>query len=535
MTSNSLNNSSKLMAFTLKRDKFWLPIWLIAVIVSAISFAPLFPALAETKEEIAILAETMKSPVMVALTGPIYGDEYTYGIMFIQTMLVWLIILVAIMNIFFVVRHTRKDEEDGRIEILRSLPVGKASNLFSVTVLMVAFNLIIAIGSGFGLYALKTEGMDFKGCILFGFALGACGIFFAVLAMLFAQLSSTSRGSTGFSIAVLGCLYLLRAYGDLENDKFSLLTPFGLAGRVQFFYKNDIWPLLVLLTVSVVVFIIAFLLNTRRDLGASLLPERNGREHAPKSLNGPFGLSFRLVKGTIIAWGVTILIFAASYGSVFGDLTDFYNSNELFKAMIGAQGNSDEMMNSMVATLMLIMALIAVVPAVSVVLRLKTEAKKGRLEQIYALPVSKSKNIFGYFIHGVGAVVLMQALCVIGIWGSSEVSLKDPIALHVFVKTALNFMPPMLIFAGLAVFLIGVCPKATSLVWYYLVFCFVMSYIGNFLEMPKWAMKISVFGIIAHYPAKSIEITPIILLLAATCILTVIGIVAYRKRDLSLY
>ena len=192
-----INNSTKLIAFILKRDRLWLSSWMLCVIVIAVGFAPMLPAMAGTADEISILAETMKNPAMIALTGPVYGEEYTYGIMFIQMLLVWTMILIAIMNIFFVVRHTRKDEEDGRVELLRALPIGRASGFFSLSIIAICANIVIAIICGFSLAAFKIEGMDFTGCMLFGFAIGFCGIFFAAITMLFAQLSSSSKGTTG--------------------------------------------------------------------------------------------------------------------------------------------------------------------------------------------------------------------------------------------------------------------------------------------------------------------------------------------------
>src|SRR5690625_5655530 len=76
------------------------------------------------------LAETMRSPAIAAMVGQGYGlDHYTNGAMMAHQMLLFTGIAVAIMSILFVARHTRADEEDGRIELIRSLPTGRLSNL----------------------------------------------------------------------------------------------------------------------------------------------------------------------------------------------------------------------------------------------------------------------------------------------------------------------------------------------------------------------------------------------------------------------
>ena len=532
MFAYTLGNSSKLIAFNLKKDKLWLPSWMITVIVFTVACAPLFPAVAGTPEEMAILAETMKNPVMIALCGPIYGDEYTYGIMYVQMMLVWVIMLIGVMNIFFIVRHTRRDEEDGKLEILQSLPIGRMSNLFSVTILSFIINLITALLTGIGLSLLGIEGMDVSGCMLLGLAIGLCGLFFAAVTAIFAQLSSTAKGTSGLAIGLLAFFYLLRAAGDMRNESLSLFTPFGLAAKVQFFYKDNVWPLWILLAVSIVLFMVAFMLNKTRDLGASLLPDSKGRKHAKKSLRGPLSLSMRLVKTTLIAWIVVIVVFAASYGSVFEDLTSFYESNELFKSLMGLQGGSEDLTKSFLATLMLIMSLIAVIPVLTIVFRLRSEEKKGRLEQVYANAVSKQRNMLSYLGIAIATIIILQLLCALSMWATSHAVMKDPLDISYFIKSAINFMPPMFFFAGLSVLLVGAFPKGTLIASIYLAICFMLSYLGDVAGLPKWTANLSVFGVISHYPAESFEPLSALVLIIIAAILAIAGIAAYQRRDI---
>src|SRR5699024_5667952 len=142
----------------------------------AMAFTDLYPSDIERQT----VAETMKNPAMAAMVGQGYGlDDYTNGAMLAHQMLLFTGIAVAIMSILFVARHTRADEEDGRIELVRSLPTGRLSNLTAGISVISGINVLLALLIGLGLYALGIESMDLYGSLLYGAALGTIGIFFA--------------------------------------------------------------------------------------------------------------------------------------------------------------------------------------------------------------------------------------------------------------------------------------------------------------------------------------------------------------------
>lgn len=165
-----------LTKFALKREHLSSTIWILSILAITLAIAYAFPNIFESGEERIVLIEMMQSPAMVAMLGPAYGTEngydgYTNGAMMSNMMLLFTIIAVAIMNIFLVVKHTRKDEESGRIEVIRSLPVGRLANLSAAILVSIIINTILALLTGFGLYALQVDGMDLHGSLLYGITL----------------------------------------------------------------------------------------------------------------------------------------------------------------------------------------------------------------------------------------------------------------------------------------------------------------------------------------------------------------------------
>jgi ABC-2 type transport system permease protein len=542
---SSTHNITRLMAFMLRCDRLWLPLWILACLMLATVFAPMLPSMIGSAQDIAILREAMSNPAMVAMCGIIYGESYTYGVMYAQFMLVFSALLVAAMNILFVVRHTRKDEEEGRLEMLVALPVGKNANLLATLTLSFAGNLLIALISGTIIAAFGVEGMGAFGSLLFGAALGVSGFIFAAITALITQVAASSRATLGIAFALLGATYLLRAVGDVaagnvsvdagvDAELFALISPFGLIERCHLFVDNHSWPLLVLFAASLVLAALAFILNAWRDSGAGLIAPCAGRAHASALLRGPWSLAWRLVRGTLIAWVLIVFIIAVAYGSVFGDMSLFYESNDLYRLMIGTAGVSGaaDLMDPVVALLMLIMAVISAVPVVLVVVRLKSEEKRKRLELFYSGAVSRVYTLGGYALIALLLAFVLQLTTALGMWAAAWMSMDNPITLGLMLKTALNYLPAVLFMVGLAVFLVGALPQATVLTWLLLAYTFFAVYMGSLLGLPEWTTKLTPFGILPRYPVDDFEPTLAGVLCIVAIALAAIGLVAYRRRDL---
>src|SRR5699024_11995347 len=104
---------------------------------------------------------------------------------------------------------------------------------------------------------------------------------------------------------------------------------------------------------SIIVVTIAFALEGARDMGAGYLPAREARESAKKSLLSVRGLLIKLNRGTVISWLVAIVIMGAAYGSIYGDMQTFLESNEMVKQMFSHVGVSIEV--SFIITIIMFM------------------------------------------------------------------------------------------------------------------------------------------------------------------------------------
>ncbi|NLJ96319.1 MAG: ABC transporter permease [Clostridiales bacterium] len=525
-------NTRVLIGFIFRRDRIRLLLWILGIAIFAISIAALLPDLYPDKADKLVLAETMKNPAVTFMLGPSAGlNNYTDGAMMGHFMLVFTAMFAAIMSILLVTRHTREDEEDGRIEMIYSLPLGSLSNLTATLLTLLIANVLIFLLIGLGLYGLGIETMGLEGSLLFGASVGVVGIFYAALTGLFAQLASNVRTTLGLSFAFLIAEYIIRGSGDTGNQALSHLSPLGLITRSEVYVNNYWWPILLLLAISLLIYSFSLYLNSIRDLGAGFISTKPGKSQGSPYLSSPIGLALRLERTPIIAWALGIFILGSAYGSLLGDLEGFLSTSQLVQKMIPiVEGFS--LTQSFVTMLITIISVIGTIPILMFVLKVNSEEKKDRISQLLATPVSRYSIIGSYTLIGLMAAFLIQLMSVLGLWLAASFTMEDVISFGTLLKAAIVNVPAMWIFVGVAVFLIGRFPKLTGLTWTYLICAFFIEYMGEFLKLPEWTTKLSPFSHVPSVPVDEVKVSTLLIILVIAFILIGIGFREYNRRDI---
>ena len=551
MFHGDFNNTGTLVKFIFRRERVISVIWILVLVFFTMGVAPamanMFPDTASRSQ----FATAFNNPIMIAMMGPIYGaDNYTSGAMYGGLMLVWYGIAVAIMNIFFVVRHTRADEQEGRVEVVRSLPTGRLANLNATMISAFILNLILGLLTGLGLAVLNVESMDFAGSMVYGAATAGIGMVFAAIAAVFAQLSSNASGATGMSFASIGVFYMIRAAGDMEGiEILSCISPLGLALRSQSYVENNIWPFLLLLLIAVALSLIAYKLNSIRDLGQGFIAAKPGRATASPALHTSFGLAWRLLRTPLIVWSIVMLSLGASYASVVGQIDSFIGDSPEYMTILGvpvdmlpslSQADQSKMIvESFGIFVTLMMTLVAIVPLLNAVLKIRTEEKEGRTENVVSRAVPRCSYMAGYVILAFLASIVIQFLTAIGLYGTAAYMVGDanPFDFTELMQSFFTFLPALWIMIGFAVFIAGVFPKATGVIWGYFGLVAFTSFIGRlvFTGNLEWIMNLTPLHFVSQpEPLKDYVISypPLFIMTAIAALLTAIGFIAYRKRDM---
>ncbi|WP_282703174.1 ABC transporter permease [Streptomyces sp. CC219B] len=532
-SANTLAGTRTLIRFALRRDRVRLPVWILALFLGTVMTANNYKTLYADPEDRANVVKTMDSPAGLAMSGPRhYLDDYNFGSMLGHQMLGFMAVLVGLMSVLIITRHTRAEEETGRAELVRSTVVGRHAHLAAALSVAVLANLVLALLLAFGLPGLGIEGIDTGGSLLYGFAHAAVGIVFAAVAAITAQITSHARGASGMALAVIGAAYVLRAAGDSgSSEALSWLSPIGWAQRTYPYVDNDWWPLLLCLALAAACAATGFVLSTRRDVGAGLRPEKLGSPVGSDALTTPLGFALRLHRGMLIGFGSGLLLMGAMYGSILGDAEDMLKDIDEIQEALDRIGGSS-IAESFASMVMVVITVVAAVYVVMAALRPRAEETAGRAEPLLATGLSRGRWVGSHLAVAMGGGTLVLLLAGIGFGASGAASTGDGAMFLKLVGAALAYAPALWVTVGVAVVLFGWFPRASAAAWVVPVYAFVVGYLGQILQFPDWMNNLSPFGHVPQLPAASMNWTPMLLLTLVAAGLVWLGLEGFRRRDL---
>ncbi|MCK8059133.1 MULTISPECIES: ABC transporter permease [unclassified Fusibacter] len=532
-----MSNSSgtrTLTRFIIRRDRTRIIIWITLLTLMSLYVALFFPTLYPSDSDTAAIAEALDNPGIVAMLGPYYGDasQHSLGAIYSAEMQLLTMLAVATMNILLVTRHTRKDEEEGRHEVIRALPVSKSAILASTLLVYSIVNLMLALFIGISLTFAGTDFLDLNGSLLYGASLGTIGLFFATATGVFAQLTQSSRSTLRYAFGFLGLMYMLRAYGDVSSEGLSLSVPLGLILRTKPYTANQWWPILVILVISAVLAYLAFRLNDIRDLEASFVPDKPGRKTASVFLRGIFSLAWRTERMTILWWAVAMMMLGASYGSVLGDIESFFTGNELYQNLIKAVGGTGTMVDRFVVLLIVVISMASTIPTAHILMKLRSEEKHNHIEHLLGRSVSRFRILFSYVTLAVVVSLIMSFFGTYGLYSVGSSVSTSPLSFSTMMRGSLAYLPAVWIFIGLSVLLLGTLPRVIKLTWVYLGFSFGAVYFEGIFQVPGWMVKLSPFAHVPKIPVEDYSLASSALLMILAILLITLGAVTYRTRDL---
>jgi len=558
------HNSLKLTKFMLKRERVISTAWILSlVIINFLILLLMGGALLADDAERAQMMGMLENPALLAMVGPLYSTEISdIGALYTLMMLVFICIAVGVMNVFLVTRHTRSDEEAGRYEVLRSLPVGRLASVHAAMLTAIVINAVLALLSALTMWLgmiIVGAPMGFGAALLWGSALGALGIVFAAIAAMFCQMSASSRGASGYSFALMGLFYFLRAGADMNPEEMGFLaffSPFGLISRTWVYVHNYWWPVLVVLGAAGLFAGLSYWLCGIRDIDQGLIPARPGKARGGLLMRSAFGLNFRLTRMSLIVWILVLFFTGLSYAVVLDDIDSFVAGNHMYRTMLIAptgllgylevEGHTTEQiaaqMNELLAGIGVsipqmfanmvgfMMAMMATVPALMFVLKARGEERASRGELILATSTSKTTYLMSFVIISFASAVLVQIAYAVGLYSMPS----DADLPFVFlIQSALVYVPAIWVMSGLAMLLIGLAPKRAGWIWAYHAFAFFAMMYGRMLPDLAWMANITPFGHVPQLPVDEINWATLALMTALAATLTTCGLFFYRKRDVN--
>jgi ABC-2 type transport system permease protein len=525
---STLTGTWPLVRLMLRRDRVRLPVWVLAILGVVYSSAAAVQGLYDTPAALARYAATMGgSPAVVAMSGPATALD-TLGGVTVYEINTTVLVAVALMAVFLVVRHTRGEEETGRTEMLRSTVVGRHAPALAALTVVGAGTVAVAAGIGAIMLGL---GLPAEGSLAYAASVAAYGLFFTAVGACAAQVTAHARGALGIAGALVGAAFALRAAGDVGNPLLSWLSPMGWAQAVRPFGDERWWPLLLLVALTAGVLALGAELTTHRDVGSGLVPPRAGPDHAPPRLGTAVGLAARLQRGSLIGWSVGVFVAGVSFGSLTNSVEEFIELNEEVARVFAGTGPS--LVDAFLGTMLLFLALASSGFTVSSVLRMRSEETAGRVEPLLATGLTRRRWAAGALATTLAGTVLVAVAGGLGIGLAHGLVSGDLSQVPRLMLAALAYVPATLVLGAVGVVLVGWLPRAAVAVWAGMAFCFVVGWLAEVLGFPRWVVEMSPYSHVALVPAQDLGWGALLTLCAVSVGLVTLGITKLVKRDIA--
>lgn len=526
----TLAGTRGLIRLVLRRDRFVLPLWIVLFTLIPVSYVSSFNELFPTAASRQQYADNAGFVTLYGLlSGTGLGEFITWRVGFVPVM-------VSLISILTVIRHTRVEEETGRRELLGSTVVGRHAGLAAALATTLGANLLLGVLLALG---MRSQGLPTSGSVAIGLQFLLAGWVFAAVGAVAAQLTSSAGTARGIALGTLGTAYALRAAGDTSAHSggslwwLSWLSPIGWVQKIHPYGENR-WSvaLLALLVTSVVVGV-ALALSARRDVGSGLLPARPGPGTGSPALRTPLALAWRLHRGLLTAWVAAFALLGVLFGAVAEGVGDMMRDDAEARDLLARFGGKTGVIDSYFVAVLTIVGLIAAAYAVQATLRLRAEETGGRAEPVLATAAGRMRWAVSHLVFallGPAAALVAAGLGAGVTYGASvgEVG-RQTVRL---VGAALVQLPAVWVLAGLAIALFGLFPRLSAAAWAGPAACLLLGLVGAAVQLDQWVLDLSPFAHVPSLPGGGVQLLPVAVLILIAAALAAGGLAGLRRRDL---
>lgn len=522
----------RLLRLQLRLDRIHVPVWVASFLIlvwgSVVALETAYPE----PESLQARALLLNNPAAIMMTGPLFGVEnYTFGAMVANELSLYTFLPAAIMGVIYMSRHSRAEEESGRLEMLRALPIGRFAPPTAASAMLFILSLLVGAATTAG---LVFAGLPMADSLAFGLGTTLTALVFAAVTGVIAHLSTSAGSTTGMGLALVALAYFLRGAGDVieaQGSWLSWFSPFAWAQQTRLFVELRWWPLLIPVVVIMLLTALSFRLATIRDLGSGLTPARPGRAHAPVSRLSPAGLALRLQRGTFLWWTLGLFFFALGFGMLSSEVEGMLDEIPAVSEFIDL--DLADLTRSFGAVMLSMLALGPAALLTAGVLGLRREEAAGRAAALIHTGSSRPVLLLSWCGTVAALTLLMQVLLGAGVGAGMALAGGDLSWISTMLLAGLAHLPAIMLHGALAACCLGFSRRWALLGWVPVGWTALVVFLGGILGLPDRASALSPFWHTPAVPAVDIQVLPLLLMSALIPALLVVALLAYRRRDIT--
>jgi ABC-2 type transport system permease protein len=528
----NLSGTRALIRLIFSRDRIILPVLFLFLILLFVSIAASFVNLyADAALREALVLQISSNPGIVLILGPI--QDSSVGGLVAWRSAVFGPILVALVNIFLMIRHTRSEERKGRLEILNSTAVGRQATLTSALITICGANMLLGILIFLSFLGL---GLPWEGSLALALSMVVFGCLFAAITAVMAQLTESSSEARYLSVAILIAFFILRSIGWDEGGANWVfwLSPLGWVQNIRAFAGEEWWIFGLFAVLTIGLLALAYYLSSVRDLGAGILPQRSGPERASLTLASTMGLTWRLQRGMLLFWIAGFALMGVFIGFSAQTVSNIFTDNPQFLNIISQIGKGTEPLDTYINFMLVLFGQVFAIYGILSALKLRSQEVKKYSELLLTNTVSKTKwALSNLFFALIGPAIIMAIFISCYSLSYGLISGNMGQNLPQLLSAALVYLPAIWVMVGISVALFGILPRLTSLSWVALGLLLIINLLADFLDIDQWILNISPF---THVPNLLLGDTvgwPLGIVLVVALVLILVGMVGFHRRDIA--
>ncbi|MFC7618857.1 ABC transporter permease [Microlunatus sp. GCM10028923] len=530
----TFTGTGAMLRLFLRRDRWFLPGIIVFPGLVQLVFVAAFTAAAPTAEARQAYAETSLHNAAFSVTygvlrGSSLGELVTWRAGFLP-------VVVAVLVLLLIMRHTRSEEAAGRRELVAATRVGRHAALAAAMIEYGAVSLLLGLGSTL---ALALAGLPVAGSLAYGLGLGLVGCTFAAIGGLVAQLTTEAGTARLIGVMIISAAFLIRGVGDVSAQTgggfgwLSWASPISWAGQLHPFSGERWWVAAVVAVIIGLVVAGSLWVSGRRDLGSGVVRPRPGPATAAGSLASPFALALRLHRGGLASWAAGFALVGLLTGVVGLSISELLDRTEAGRQAVARIGGPGNVIDQYVVGMMMMAGVVGACSAVNAVLRLRVEERDGRAELLLAGPVDRLRWATGHLllalVNGTVGIVaggLFHGLGLGLITGNLGADLAR------VLPGALVYLPLVWLFTAIAFALFGWRPRLAAITYALAAVSLFFGWITGELAPGHWVARLSVFEYVPELPGGTFTPLPLLIMVGASLVLIMTGLAALRRRDL---
>ncbi|HWT55858.1 MAG TPA: ABC transporter permease [Candidatus Microsaccharimonas sp.] len=519
---------------TVKIAAIWGYVFGATIASSAIGYLGVYKTLVDREK----FAASFSSNVGInALIGAPHHLETINGFTAWRSMGI-IILIGSIWAILTASKTFRGEEAAGRWEMLLvgqatakqavgQTLVGLGAGLFAI------FFLVAACTYAAGFY--HDVGFTLSNGLYMGLAAVCAPAIFLAFGALASQIQPTRARAAAMTAAFFGLSFFIRGLGNALSGAHWLvdISPLGWVEQLRPLTGSQPLWLLPIAAFILIVSAVAVHLAGARDLGESILPDRDSAPARLGLLHDVLPFSWRLTRLQLLPWLAGLLIFSTGFSSLTKTASDAIQVSGSAAQAIGrlsqAKHFGTTVFLGMVFLIVMTIMMLAVASALNAI---REEEAEGYLDNLLVQPVSRLQWLGGrIFIVGM-LIVMAGLLATLGSWVGSHL-VGAGLSITEMLQAGINAMAPSIFLAGVGFFVLGFAPRQVSKLLYALVgWSFLIQMLGSIGNLNHWLLDSSLLHHIALAPTVSPKWSVVAWYVGLGITMTLVGVWRFNNRDL---